>query len=324
MNKLESGAIVLEQKPFDLVELLSEANTVAEMQAIEHGISYEVNDPEPVKHRYLIGSPVHLKRILQNLASNAIKYNRENGSVCVSCQELSYDEDMAWFRFTCKDSGMGMSEEFQMHAFEPFAQEGRTANTTYAGTGLGLSIVKELTERMGGQIELNSKQNVGFTFTLTIPLKINYEIQPEKKQEQGKVETAGKRVLLVEDNELNIEIAQFLLEKEGFLVTQAHNGQEAVEQFAASDISTFDIIFMDIMMPVMSGIEATQAIRAMDRADAKEVPIIAMSANAFQDDIENSLAAGMNLHLMKPIDVAKLKQAIQEVLGGEQIKGAKS
>ena len=171
---------------------------------------------------------------------------------------------------------------------------------------------------------LSQSVNVGSTFTLTIPLKINYEIQPEKKQEQGKVETAGKRVLLVEDNELNIEIAQFLLEKEGFLVTQAHNGQEAVEQFAASDISTFDIIFMDIMMPVMSGIEATQAIRAMDRADAKEVPIIAMSANAFQDDIENSLAAGMNLHLMKPIDVAKLKQAIQEVLGGEQIKGAKS
>lgn len=318
MNKLESGAIVLEQKPFDLVELLSEANTVAEMQAIEHGISYEINDPEPVKHRYLVGSPVHLKRILQNLAGNAVKYNREQGSVTVSCRELSWDESMAWFCFTCKDTGMGMSEEFQKHAFEPFAQEGRNANTTYAGTGLGLSIVKELAERMGGRIELSSELNVGSTFTLTIPIKINHELGAEKKQEQGQVETAGKRVLLVEDNELNIEIAQFLLEKEGFLVTKAHNGREAVEQFAASDAGTFDIIFMDIMMPVMNGLEATQAIRAMSRSDAREVPIIAMSANAFQDDIKNSLAAGMDLHLMKPIDVVKLKQAIQEVLGGKR------
>lgn len=271
-----------------------------------------------IEHNYLIGSPIHLKRILQNLASNAIKYNRENGSVTVSYCELSSDEEVAQFQFICSDTGIGMSEKFQEKAFEPFAQEGRNANTTYAGTGLGLSIVKQLVDSMGGHIELNSTINVGSTFVVTIPLKIDHKqaVMPDQLQEH--IETKGKKVLLVEDNELNMEIAEFILGNEGFIIAKAVNGQDAVDKFALSKPGEYDIVFMDIMMPVMDGLEATRTIRAMQRTDAKSVPIIAMSANAFKDDIENCLNAGMNDHLMKPLEMEKITKAIQKALRGEE------
>ncbi len=315
MNKLESGTIVLENRPFDLYDILSEGNTVAQMQAIEHGINYQINEKERIiKHPYLVGSPVHLKQILQNLASNAVKYNRTDGSVTVCCREVAFDGERATFQFICEDTGMGMSEEFLKHAFEPFVQEGRAANTTYTGTGLGLSIVKELVEQMGGQVEVTSKVDVGSRFVVTIPFQIDPAPATTQVSEQHRIDTHGKKVMLVEDNELNIEIAKFLLENEGFIVVTATNGQDAVERFAASEEGEYDMIFMDIMMPVMNGLDATRAIRAMNREDAGTVPIIAMSANAFNDDIANSLRAGMDDHLMKPLDLTKLNRAIQEAL----------
>ena len=314
MNKLESGTIELEDNPFDVYELLKEANTVAQMQAVNQGIHYVIDKENGhIEHRYLIGSTVHLKQILHNLAGNAIKYKKENGTVTVTCQELSSDEETAVYRFVCSDTGIGMSEEFQKQAFEPFAQEGRRTNTTYAGTGLGLSIIKELAEAMGGHIEMKSQLDVGSTFAFVVPLRIDH--MPQKKNLSSRqINMRGKKVLLVEDNDLNMEIATFLLQNEGFTVDQAVNGKEAVQMFAASAPGEYSILFMDIMMPVMGGLEAAKAIRRLERPDAAGVPIIAMSANAFNDDIKNSLDAGMNEHIMKPIEVEKLRKAIRKVI----------
>ena len=316
MNKLESGNIVLEHKPFDLLGVLMESNTVAEMQALDHGINYVIDwDNSYIEHGRLLGSPVHLKQILHNFASNAIKYNREHGTVTVGCKELSYDGDRAVFRFVCSDTGIGMSKEFMEHAFEPFSQEGRDSRTTYAGTGLGLSIVKELAARMGGSVDVTSELGVGSTFSVTLGFDVDKNAdQTGAGITSQHIDTAGKRALVVEDNELNMEIAQFMLESEGFVVDKAANGQEAVDKFAESEPGTYDIVFMDIMMPVMGGIEASKAIRALGRADAETVPIVAMSANAFSDDVQNSLDAGMNAHIMKPIDMKKLNSTVQDVL----------
>lgn len=316
MNKLESGMIVLEKEAFDLIELLSEANSVAEMQAMNHGIRYVVDkEHRRIEHPHLLGSTIHLKQILQNLASNAIKYNRENGTVTVRTQEISYDGETALFQFCCSDTGLGMSEAFVEHAFEPFAQEERSSNAKYSGTGLGLAIVKELVERMGGEISLESRIDKGTTFTLTIPFLVDHAPVIKEEEQKEQIDLTGKKALLVEDNELNMEIATFLLEKEGLIVVTAENGKEAVERFAASEEGEYSILFMDIMMPVMGGLEATEKIRSLARKDAKTVPIIAMSANAFQDDVARSLKAGMNDHLMKPLEMEKVRKAIQNVLG---------
>lgn len=322
MNKLESGAIELEHRPFDLLELLNESTAVAEMQAINHGVTYSIDrEDSRVIHKDLIGSPVHLKQIIHNFASNAIKYNRENGSVVVSCHELACDDDHATFRFTCADTGIGMSQEFVKHAFEPFAQEGRDPRTTYSGTGLGLSIVKELVTRMGGKVEVSSELGVGTTFAVTLTFDIDKDpAKSDKETKYENIDTEGMCALVVEDNILNMEIAEFILENEGFVVEKAENGQVAVEMFRASDIWKYDIIFMDIMMPVMGGREAAMEIRSSDRADAKTVPIVAMSANAFSDDIHSSIEAGMNAHIMKPIDSAKLRDTIQDVLRQANVK----
>lgn len=325
MNKLESGAIVLENRPFDLLEVLMEANTVAEMQAVDHGVSYIIDwDSSNIEHRYLVGSPVHLKQILHNFASNAIKYNRENGTVTVGCNELSCDEDKAVFRFFCADTGIGMSSEFLEHAFEPFSQEGRNSRTTYAGTGLGLSIVRELAARMGGSVDVTSELGVGSRFSVTLEFQVDKTAgQTGRAGACERIDTTGMHALIVEDNELNMEIAEFMLESDGFVVDKAMNGQEAVDMFAASEPGEYDIILMDIMMPVMGGREAARAIRAMDRPDAGTIPIVAMSANAFSDDVLGSIEAGMNAHIMKPIDTAKLKSTIQEVLREASTTGDK-
>ena len=313
MNKLESGAVVLTEMPFDLPQLLNEVNTVAEMQATEHGLYYDVDmEKQQIAHPYLIGSAPHLKQVLMNLASNAVKYNKENGRVTVWCRELSCDGKTAEFRFACKDTGIGMSKEFQKRAFEPFTQEGRdNARTHYDGTGLGLSIVQALVRQMGGSITFESEEGVGTSFLVTLPFQIDPNPQPKPKESVSEpIDLDGVRVLLAEDNDLNMEIATFFIEQHGAKVTTAHNGREAVELFANAPQGTFDLILMDIMMPVMSGYEATQTIRGMVREDAKTIPIIAMSANAFQDDIQKSRSVGMNDHLPKPLSTEKLLSAI--------------
>lgn len=319
ISKLESGSLVLEYKSFDMVELLSNNITVVAMSAYENGVRFEGGvEANMIRHRYLIGSPVHLSRVLMNLASNAIKYNHFHGTVNVHCEELSDDGNMAVFQFVCSDTGLGMSEEFQKHAFDVFAQEGKQSTTTFSGSGLGLSIVKDIIELMGGMIELESKENVGSTFTVTVPFKIDHLVENNDSQNDScsqSMELSGKRVLLVEDNAINMEIAHAILEEEHLNITEAKNGKEALEIFQNSKLSEYDVIIMDVMMPVMDGLEATKAIRMLEREDAKKIPIIAMTANAFEEDRKACLDAGMDEHIGKPIDIPLLKRTITKAIG---------
>ena len=310
MNKLESGSIILEEEAFDIQQMLEESKAVIGMEATEYGVRFSMKADE-IRHRYLIGSPTYLKQILMNLANNAMKYNREGGRVAVSCRETLNDGQRAVFEFICADTGIGMSEEFQERAFEPFSQEKKDARSTFTGSGLGLSIIKNLVEYMSGTIELCSKENVGTTFKIRIPIAIDRKpYQEEKTAETADIK--GMRALVVEDNQLNMEIAKFMLENQGLIVTGVENGKEAVDLFAESKPDDFRFIFMDVMMPVMGGLEATRKIRSMNRPDAKSVPIFAMTANAFKDDILASLEAGMNKHLTKPLDESKIVAALQE------------
>ena len=320
ISKLESGSLMLEYKSFDLVELLSNNVTVVAMSAYENGVRFEGGvEANTIRHRYLIGSPVHLSRVLMNLASNAIKYNHFHGTVNVHCEELSDDGNIAVFKFVCSDTGLGMSEEFQKHAFDVFAQEGKQSTTTFSGSGLGLSIVKDIIELMGGMIELESKENVGSTFTVTVPFKIDHSVENNDSQNDScpqSMELSGKRVLLVEDNAINMEIAHAILEEEHLNITEAKNGKEALEIFQNSKLNEYDVIIMDVMMPVMDGLEATKAIRMLEREDAKKIPIIAMTANAFEEDRKACLDAGMDEHIGKPIDIPLLKRTITKAIGG--------
>ena len=247
-----------------------------------------------------------------NITVNAVKYNKQNGNVTVWCKEISCDGETAVFDFVCTDTGIGMSEEFQKRAFEPFSQEGQDkARTHYDGSGLGLSIAKALVEQMGGCIKFTSKEGVGTTFNVTIPFKLDPSPANETSNEADEnIDLSGVRVLLVEDNDLNMEISKFFIEQSGAHVTPAKNGLEGVNFFKSSENGYFDIVLMDVMMPVMDGYKATEKIRALERSDAKTVPIIAMSANAFQDDILKSKSAGMNEHLAKPISTKKLLSSI--------------
>ena len=316
ISKLESGSLVLEHKSFDLAELLSNNLTVVAMSAYENGVRFEGGvDASTIRHRYLIGSPVHLSRILMNLSSNAIKYNHFHGTVNVHCEELSDDGDTAVFQFVCSDTGLGMSEEFQKHAFDAFAQEGKRSTTTFSGSGLGLSIVRDIVELMGGTIELESAENIGSTFT--VPFEIEHLAEkndPQKDNCPQSMNLSGKRVLLVEDNAINMEIAHAILEEEHLNITEAKNGKEALEIFRNSKTGEYDFIIMDVMMPVMDGLEATKAIRELEREDAKKIPIIAMTANAFEEDRKACLDAGMDEHIGKPIDIPLLKSAIIKML----------
>ena len=315
MNKLESGEIRLEQQPFDLRRLVEETVSVTEVQAQERGIRLQYNGVQG-EHTAVIGSPVHVRQVLQNIASNAIKYTPEGGSVTLECCETLCANEQATYSFRCTDTGIGMSPAFQKHAFEPFAQEDSSARTAYAGTGLGLAITRELVEQMGGQITFTSQQGKGTVFVISMPFRLDTEAQAAADARQAAQPAAadsgvrGAKVLLVEDNDLNMEIAQFLLENEGAIVTQAWNGQQALDAFTASEPGTFDVILMDVMMPVMGGLEAARRIRALPRPDAATVPIFAMTANAFQDDIERSRAAGMNEHLTKPLETRQLMATI--------------
>lgn len=311
MSKVESNALVLEPKPFDLIETLNSIIAIIETSANEHNIQFIGGKSlSYIPHRYFIGSQEYLNRLLMNIASNAIKYNKENGSITLYCKEISSNENMALMQFVCSDTGLGMSEEFQKHAFEPFACEGKATITGYSGTGLGLSIVKDIVDIMDGSIEMDSKENVGTTFVVTIPLQMDSNPKVKVQKNEKELNLSGKKALLVEDNEINLEIATIMLQDLGLIVTPAQNGKEALDIFEQSDTHTFDYIFMDVMMPVMDGLEATRRIRSLNREDAKTTPIIALSANAFEDDIKECLDAGMNAHVAKPIDVNVLKEEL--------------
>ena len=246
-----------------------------------------------------------------NIAFNAVKYNRPGGSVTLYCRELSCDGTVANYEFVCADTGLGMSKEFQKHAFEPFVRENRKAAYGTGGTGLGLAIVKDIVKIMGGTVKLESQEDVGTTFTVNLPLKLDHNPKNLKKNQGEKLCLQGQTALLVEDNDINLEISQILLENLGLTVKTARDGRQAVEAFKASQEGTFQYIFMDIMMPEMNGLEAARTIRALNRPDAKTVPIIAMTANAFREDIQECQNAGMNAHVAKPIDESRLEEAIR-------------
>ena len=314
MGKLESGEVVLENVPFDLPELMHEVTDVLEKQAAERGIVLH-REYGRLPHPRLVGSPLHVKRLLMNVLSNAIKYNRDKGRVMLDCFELSCTGDKVQICFVCADTGIGMSEEFQKRMFEPFTQENAGARSVYGGTGLGMSITKSLVDKMGGTIGVESRQGVGTTYTITLPFVIDSTEAAEPEQQQTDLTVLqGRRLLLAEDNALNMEIVEFLLNEVGIKATKAADGQQAVEAFAASPVGGFDAILMDVMMPVRDGHEATRAIRAMDRPDAKTIPIFAMTANAFTEDRRKALESGMNEHLPKPIDPDTLYRLLVKYL----------
>lgn len=312
MNKLEAGKVSLERKPFDLRELMEEVADLCQVQAQAKNVTLRVA-VDPHIHTKFIGSPLHIKQILMNIISNSVKYNKSGGFITVSCHEYFHDETTARIEFVCKDTGIGMSQEFQEHAFDIFTQEKESARTSYNGSGLGLAIVKKLIEKMNGSIRFESRQGEGTIFFIQIPFEICKK--QEKKgislsQKENKDGLNGMQILLVEDNELNMEITEFLLKNEGALVTKAWNGKEAVETFQNSKIGAFDMILMDMMMPVMDGMEATKKIRSLNRKDAKEILIIAISANAFSEDKKQSRQIGINAYLSKPMDANNLIQTI--------------
>ena len=319
MSKLESDEVVLEEIPFNLNSISEEILGVIEHMAAEQNIRI-LWEKKEVTHWNLIGSPVHVKRILMNILSNAVKYNKENGYVYISCREIpSKQTAMTTLEFVCRDTGIGMAEAFQKRIFEPFAQEHAGSRTKFVGTGLGMPITKKLVEKMNGTISFESKEGTGTTFVIRIPFQIDADMKDRTETEE-KTETSiqGLHVLLTEDNELNMEIAEFVLQNEGAVVTKAWNGQKAVDIFRKNRPGEFDVILMDIMMPVMNGYEAAKMIRSLDREDAKVIPIIAMTANAFTEDKMRAKEAGMDEHIAKPVDGKLLVKVINELVKRDQ------
>lgn len=315
MSKLESGEIVLEHIPFDLVGISTEVYYAVKKQADDRNIEILQEDCSACNAR-LIGSPVHIKRLMMNIVGNAIKYNKDCGKVYITCREIKKDGDRIDLQFQCRDTGIGMSPEFLKRVFEPFTQENPSSGTKYAGTGLGLSIAKNLVDKMGGTITVESKKGAGTVFDVHIPLDIDRTVSKEEvaAEETESVSIEGLRILLVEDNELNMEIARFLLEEEGAEITEAWNGREAVERFESASPGEYDVILMDVMMPVMNGYEATKAIRSLKKPGAKTIPIIAMTANAFAEDKIEAMNSGMNEHIAKPLDKKNMIRTIARVV----------
>ncbi|WP_278696654.1 ATP-binding protein [Anaerobutyricum hallii] len=315
MSKLESGEVVLEEIPFNLSSISREVFVVIEQIAAEQNIRI-VWEKKEITHRDFIGSPGYVKRVMMNILSNAVKYNRENGHIYITCTEIPSEQPgMTTMEFVCRDTGIGMTEAFQKQIFEPFAQEHTGSRTKFAGTGLGMPISKKLIEKMGGTITFESAEGIGTTFVIRVPFKIDLDVDIREEQaDVSEKSIKGLHILLAEDNELNMEIAEFMFQNEGTEVTKAWNGQEAVEIFEKSRPGEFDVILMDIMMPVMNGYEATKMIRSLDREDAKVIPIIAMTANAFAEDRLRAKEAGMNEHIAKPVDAKLLVKIIHKLV----------
>lgn len=326
MNKLETEQFVENDIPFNLAAVLNRVNTDQQMQAGKKKIDYVVDwKKSDLNHMYLMGNPVYIEKLLTVITDNAVKFTKPGGNVSVWCREISEDDERAFYEFGCSDNGIGMSEEFAGHAFEMFSQENKTSRTQYEGTGLGLAIAKKITERLGGTIEIKSKKNCGTTVTMTIPFKTGVQnlmqyTENVNTESTEDIPLEGLHALIAEDNELNLEIAKLMLEEKGICVECAADGKEAVAKFEESEPGYYDVIFMDIMMPYMNGWDATRKIRTLQRPDADKIPIIAMSANAFAEDIINSHISGMNWHLTKPIDADKLMTALKECIRKNNIR----
>ena len=315
MSKLESGEVVLSHEPMDLGELSRDILVIVEQRAAESGIILEYDkDSERVVYNSVYGSPLHVRQIFLNIYSNCIKYNKIGGKVETACTCLGVKDGTVTYRWTIRDTGIGMNQEFLKHIFDPFAQECTDARSVYNGTGLGMSIVKNLIDKMNGTIEITSEEGIGSIFVITLPFEIA-EGTPVSKPVSESRSIKGRHLLLAEDNELNAEIAKTLLEDEGAVVTIVHDGQQAVDVFESRPRGTFDAILMDVMMPVIDGLSATRKIRALDREDAGSIPIIAMTANAFDEDVRQCMEAGMNAHLSKPLEMKKVVETIAGYCG---------
>ena len=316
MARIESGTAVLQLKAEDMDALFHRVNTVFEEDVRKKNLQYHaVLD---VRHHYVVCDQTKLQEIMLNIISNAIKYTPEGHSIYVEVHEaVSENPSKIRYIFSCEDTGIGMSEEYLPHIYEEFSREHSTTENKVPGTGLGLPIIKSMIELMGGSIQVESRQGIGtkFTIDLSFDIALKEEVYgSEDTIESSAIHTIkGKRILLVEDNELNAEITKTVLEDVGALITRAENGQQALELFKEKPAGTFDVILMDLMMPVMDGYTATRKIRELERSDAKTVPIIAMTANAFQEDAEKCIAVGMNTHLAKPLDIEKMKNTIKDI-----------
>lgn len=312
MGRIEERKVTLDHESFNLKELCDDALVLCKLRASDRGITMLDTSEPYVVDQYMIGSPTHIRQILVNLLDNSIKYNKRGGTVTFSSTIKPLDDEHAVFCFSVSDTGIGMTPEFLTRIYEPFAQEGDDARSKFQGTGIGMSIVKSLLDMMGGTIEISSEVGAGSTFNVQIPLDIDKNPRAREcaDEQTCNCSLAGMSVLLAEDNELNAEIAQTLLESEGIVVTRAANGNEAVDLYVGHPAGSFDAILMDIMMPGMDGYEATRAIRLSEKADAADIPIIALTANAFTEDAQAAHDAGMNAHLPKPLDLNKLKNML--------------
>lgn len=315
MGRIENGKLTLEHVSFNLEDLCNDAIVLCKLRASDRNITMQDQRAHPLCNPHVMGSPTHVRQIIINLLDNSIKYNKDGGTVAFASQIKPIDDSQVLFCFSVSDTGIGMSPEFLKHIYEPFAQEGNDARSKFQGTGMGIPIVKSLIDMMGGTIEISSEVGVGSTFNVQIPLDIDKNPQAREGADEQAISCslAGMNVLLAEDNELNAEIAQALLESEGIVVTRAADGKEAVELYTSRPAGSFDAILMDIMMPGMDGYEATRAIRLSEKADAADIPIIALTANAFAEDAKAAHDAGMNAHLPKPLDFNKLKNILARI-----------
>ena len=315
MGRIEERKVTLDHESFNLKGLCDDVLVLCKLRASDRGITMLDTSEPYVVDQYMIGSPTHIRQILVNLLDNSIKYNKRGGTVTFSSTIKPLDDEHAVFCFSVSDTGIGMTPEFLTRIYEPFAQEGDDARSKFQGTGIGMSIVKSLLDMMGGTIEISSEVGVGSTFNVQIPLDIDKNPQAREGADEQAISCslAGMNVLLAEDNELNAEIAQALLESEGIVVTRAADGKEAVELYTSRPAGSFDAILMDIMMPGMDGYEATRAIRLSEKADAADIPIIALTANAFAEDAKAAHDASMNAHLPKPLDFNKLKNILARI-----------
>jgi signal transduction histidine kinase/CheY-like chemotaxis protein len=308
MSRIESGKTGIVNERFDLSLCLESCAAIIEGQLSTRDLEL-VKEFENFEYPIVTGDELHLRQIFINILGNAVKFTLDGGKIYFRASHYERDGESI-FRFEVEDTGIGMSEEFLPHIFEAFTQEDEGSRTNYKGTGLGMAITKQFTELMNGEIWVESELNKGTKFTLEIPLEINRDVKPDTKADEESFDLSGMRIMLVEDNELNMEIAEELLKEQGAEVTSVENGKLALELFEKSDAGTFDAILMDVMMPVMDGLTATQKIRATQKADAKTIPILAMTANAYDEDVRKTKEAGMNAHLSKPIDVVVLYKTL--------------
>ncbi len=315
MSKLDAGKMEFAHEAFDLRDVLTSCLEIVRPMAVEKGIKIILPEEGAISHPYVLGSPLHIRQIIINIAQNAIKYNRPKGKVTTVIREIECTDYMVVYEISIEDTGLGISEDLQKHMFDAFTQGGSSARSHYEGAGLGLSIAKKLTEALDGTIAVSSQEGVGSIFRITLPFEIDRRTDEERqisRKQVVKPSFKGKKVLIVEDNELNMEITEFMMRDLDFEVDKAENGQVGVDMFRKSAEGEYDLVLMDIMMPVLDGHQATRKIRRMRRADAKTVPIVAMTANAFLEDRKKALAAGMNEHIAKPVEKDRLLSVLKK------------